>query len=99
MTTETPAAEVSETAPAAKKPTPARRAKKSPAKKAAPAKKPAAPAKAAPAAKEIKREVIDKVVALRKADKKWGEIATETGMTLSALARVRAVAKRDGIWL
>jgi hypothetical protein len=64
--------------------------------------KPAAKATAAkPAsdAKVIRREVIDQVVKLRKENKKWGEISEETGMTLSALARVRATAKRDGIWL
>jgi hypothetical protein len=53
---------------------------------------------AKPNAQVVRRDVIDKVVKLRAAGKKWGAIAEETGMTLSALARVRATAKREGVW-
>src|SRR5687767_9150755 len=63
--------------------------------KAAP--KPAAKGKSKPAsgANPVRREVIDQVRKLRATGMKWGAVAEETGITLSALARVRATAKRE----
>src|SRR4051794_14728184 len=70
-----------------------------PAKLGKPTGKPKAAGKAkaanpVPEAKAVRREVIEQIVKLRASGKKWGEISEETGLTMSALARVRATGKR-----
>lgn len=63
--------------------------------------KPKATAKTAakPDPKAPRAEVIAKVRALRAKGMKWNAIAEETGMTMAALARVRATGKKQNLWL